>query len=181
MGSAHDEKGQASAACSAAALTSFILFGEVSPQNFCSFFFYQIWDIFNHYFFKYIVGSTLFFLHPGTAEEQCERCIFCYHPTGLWGSAHFFSIFLSVIRSGNFRHPLALFCNMFILPFWLLLFILPLSPTRMSFVSVIVLLSSQVSICFFVIFSFSFLRVSVFRLSQGCVKLLVRAFLWWLL
>lgn len=47
----------------------------------------------------------------------------------------------------------------------------------MSFVSVIVLLSSQVSICFFVVFSFSFLRVSVFRLSQGCVKLLVRAFL----
>ena len=65
--------------------------------------------------------------------------------------------------------------------FLLLLFILPLSPTIMSFVSVIVLLSSQVSICFFVMSSFSFLRVSVFRLSQGCVKLLVRAFLWWLL
>lgn len=41
----------------------------------------------------------------------------------------FFSIFLSVIRSGNFCHSLVLFCNVFILP---------LSPTRVSFVLVIV-------------------------------------------
>ena len=43
----------------------------------------------------------------------------------------FFSIFLSVIRSGNFCHSLVLFCNVFILPlsqlecpsFWLLYFL----------------------------------------------------------
>ena len=39
-------------------------------------------------------------------------------PQGSEAPLIFFSIFLSVIRSGNFRHSLVLFCNMFILPFF---------------------------------------------------------------